>query len=64
MKEVSSMRVFLDEEKKQLVFQYNDDPSYSDYVSSKDDVHLVCGLYGDFLLEEILYEQHGFYFEE
>ena len=64
MKEVSSVRVFLDEENKQLIFQYNDDPSYSDCVKSKDDVHLVCGLYGDYLLEEVLYGQHGFYFEE
>ena len=63
IKEISGMKVMLDDENNRLIFEYDGDEGLRDFAKCKKDVSVICNFFGEHLLD-ILFDEYGFEFKE
>ena len=63
IKEISGMKVMLDDENNRVIFEYDGDEDLRDFAASKKDVSVICKFFGEHLLN-LLSDEYEFEIEE
>ena len=63
IKEISGMKVMLDDENNRVIFEYDGDEDLRDFAASKKDVSVICKFFDEHLLN-LLSDEYEFEIEE